>query len=528
VYHLAPNGTQRYYPKMDLAGQIVGFISPDGQTREGVESSRNKELSGDDGLSIALVDAHGDEMFTSVEREPKPGESVVLTIDSTIQNIAETALREGIDQAGAATGAAVVLEAGTGEILASTSYPSFNPNAYRTYGNGNEAFRNRLVKYLYEPGSTMKIMTASAALNEHVMTPDTMVDCSPGSYKVPGRAKPITEDQHHNYGNQTFEDVIVRSSNVGAVMTGLKVGADRMLQYARRFPFGQRIGPDFGQEEPGYVAAPGGLSQSALASLSMGYEVMVTPLQMAAAASIIANGGVLVEPHVVRGFIAADGRRREIQPRAVRQVITPETASIMTAIMEDVVVRGTGKPAALDRFLVAGKTGTAKKVVNKRYSETDYNVSFVGFVPSRNPRFIILVVLDSPHKVLPYGGTVAGPIFRRIANLALQYDGTRPSINPAPPVVLASDRLLTPPPVRIPAVTPVQTDANGRRIMPDLRGLALRDALRESNAAGLQMSPVGEGVVVFQSPAPGDPLDGVSHGVLQLRRDPAKPGGGDR
>lgn len=516
---------QRYYPNLDLAAQVIGVISADGKTGAGVEWGRNKDLRGVLGHAQALMDGHNREMFSRVTQEPKPGASVELTIDAVLQQFVEGALRDGIQAYGATAASAVVLAAGTGEILAQASYPTYNANAFA--GASLDARRNRVVQDTYEPGSTLKIVTASAALNEGVLTPSTVIDCNPGFITVPGR-KPIPEDKHHNYGVLSFEDVIVRSSNVGAIKIGRQVGADTLLQYLRRFPFGQRIAPDFIGEQSGYVASKAGLSESALASASMGYEVNVTPLQMAAAASVVANGGVLIQPHVVRAVIR-DGRREDIAPTIVRRVITPETALTMTAIMEDVVVRGTGKPAALGLYRVAGKTGTAKKVVNGRYSEVDYNVSFVGFVPSRQPAFIILVVVDSPHAVPAYGGTVAGPIFKRIAEAALVYQGVTPSINPPPPIIVAADRppLLSPP---APAATvqPIRLDVGGRPVMPDLRGMALREAVQAAIAVGLIMSVDGDGVVVSQAPAPGEVIGAANHGNLQLRREPVKSGGNDR
>jgi membrane peptidoglycan carboxypeptidase len=261
--------------------------------------------------------------------------------------------------------------------------------------------------------------------------------------------------------------------------------------------------------------------------MSMGHQVGVTPMQMATAASIVANGGLLMEPHIVRAFLK-DGRREEVLPRVVRRVIEPETALTMTTIMEGVVASpfGTGHQARLTRYQVAGKTGTAEKAEHGGYSKTDYNVSFVGFVPSRKPAFTILVLVDSPTIGSRYGGTVAAPIFRRIAEAALEYSGVAPTINPTAPVIVASDRHLLPPPQ--PEAAPVITRVGGRPVMPDLRGMTLRDANRITTALGLSTVSEGDGVVVSQTPAAGEFLGESGRAALQLRRVSSRTPGGDR
>jgi cell division protein FtsI/penicillin-binding protein 2 len=401
--------------------------------------------------------------------------------------------------------------------------PTFNPNAYRDFSETHQ--RNRAVQDLYEPGSTFKIVTASAAINENVLSPSTLIDTNPGFIRI-GNRKPIPEDKGHNYGVLSFEDVIVKSSNVGAIKTGFQVGPERMMRYVRGFGFGQLLAPDFSGESKGLVTGdmPG---DSSLASISMGYEIGVTPIQVATAASVVANGGLLVQPHLLRAVIA-NGRRDVQAPNVLRRVIAPATAMTVTSIMEGVVERGTAKTAQLERYLVAGKTGTAKKAIVGGYSQTDYCVSFVGFVPSRDPVYTILVVVDRPTKMPKYGGVVAGPIFQRIAEAALQYAGVVPSIDPAPPIVVPAPRSVAPVPPR-PAAPPVMTNISGVPVMPDLQGLTLRDALRLTNALGLRMTYDGDGVVVSQSPAAGTPVAPADRGAVQLRRAPTPaPGGGIR
>jgi cell division protein FtsI/penicillin-binding protein 2 len=505
--------SRRYYPKHTLASHILGFAGTDGHGVEGVEAKYDAVIAGKKGRVFVLVDGRNQrEISTRVEREPTVGANLELTIDLRLQHIAERELRKGVDELDASGGSVVMMDPFTGEILAMASYPSFNPNAYWNEPDGWR--RNRAVTDTYEPGSTFKIVTASAALNEGLFTTGELIDTNPGIIRIGSR---VVDDDGKNRGVLTFEDVVVLSSNVGAIMIGQRVGAGRMVQYIRRFGFGEVLAQDFAGQSRGMVAS-GDVSDSTLASWSMGYEIGVTPLQVVAAAGAVANGGVLVQPHIVRATVR-DGRRQLVEPNAIRRVMKPETAAIMTALMEGVAERGTAKAAALERYRVAGKTGTAAKVVNGRYSKSEYNVSFVGFAPSRRPAFVMLVVIDTPRKGRAYGGTMAAPIFRRITDAALQQLGVAPSINPVPPVIMTS----APPVFQAPGrraleSLPTVERVGGRPVMPDVRGLSLRDALRVAHAAGLHVSTDGDGFVVSQSPEPGAFIDAGGQGAFRLRR----------
>ena len=511
--------SRRYYPKLDLASHILGFVGDEGHGSEGIEAKYDKLIAGEKGRVFVQVDGRGGrEVSTRVERAPTAGANLELTIDLRLQHIAERELAAAVKSVGADGGSVVIMDPFTGEILAQASFPTFNPNVY--WQEATEKRRNRVVTDTYEPGSTFKIVTASAALNEGFYKTTDLIDTGPGIIRIQGRSKPIDEAKGHNYGVLSFEDVLIKSSNIGAIRIGQRVGGDRLMQYVRRFGFGQTLAPDFSGQSRGQVQT-GQLSESALASISMGYEIGVTPLQVAAAASVVANGGSLVEPHILRA-VTRDGRRETIQPKVLRRVISPETAATMTALMEGVAERGTAKGAALTRYQVAGKTGTAAKVVNGRYSNTDYNVSFVGFVPSRQPALTILVVIDTPRKAQAYGGTVAAPIFKRIAEAALQQMGVSPSINPAPPIIAATHQVIPESPFR--ASTPTITQVGGRPLMPDMRGLSLREAMRLANTLGLTMTFDGDGVVTMQSPSPGEILEPGSSGMVRLRRQPLPDG----
>ena len=524
---------RRFYPNKELAAHLLGYVGVDNTGLAGIEATYDNLIKGHAGTVLIQTDAKR-HAFSRVERPSTTGADLELTIDQYLQHIAERELRAGVEYAGAEGGSAIVMDPLTGEILALANYPTFNPNAYRDFHD--EQRRNRAIQDLYEPGSTFKIVTASAALEQKILKPSDMVDTNPGVIRFGARV--IDEDKHHNYGVLSFTDVIVRSSNVGAIKVGLRVGAQRLGAYARRFGFGHQMSPDFPSESPGILWDPARQSDSALASMAMGYQVAVTPLQMAAAVSAVANGGELVQPRVVR-TVTRDGARKPVPRKVLAHAIDRRTAADVTSIMEAVVDRGTGQSAQIDGYPIAGKTGTAQKIVNGRYSNTDYNVSFVGFVPSRKPVFTIVVVIDSPHRVPPYGATVAAPIFKRIAAAALRQYGVPPSLNAAPPVMavrrnneeekdvldfargkaLALGRGTAVTAALTPNIVTVGGTATGSAaVFPDLRGLSARDALRTLSRLGMTARLNGAGIVVRQLPEAGSPIDRETAARLWLER----------
>jgi cell division protein FtsI (penicillin-binding protein 3) len=515
---------RRFYPNKELAAHVLGYVGIDNTGLNGIEASYDSLIKGRPGTVLIQTDARR-HAFSRIERPPTTGATIELTIDQYLQHVTERELRAGVEQNRAAGGTAVVMDPRSGEILALANWPSFNPNAYRDAPPA--AQRNRAVQDLYEPGSTFKIVTASAALEEKMVAPDEPIDVSAGNIRFGARVI----DDDHRHGVLSFADVLVLSSNVGAIKVGLKLGAERLGLYMKRFGFGRRTSPDFPGESAGIVWDPAKLTDSALASVSMGYQVGVTPLQMAAALSSIANGGELFEPRIVRAVVA-DGTRRPVPHKAVRRTVSLGTAATLTSIMEDVVTRGTGTQAQVPGYTVAGKTGTAQKVVNGRYSRSDYNASFVGFVPSRAPAFVIVVVIDSPHgRNAYYGGTVAAPIFQRIAEAALRHQGIPPSVNPAPPVLVARRQnprdqstsgaldVSRHRPTELPAIVTLASAREGSApLFPDLRGLGARDALRILARLGLEARVLGAGVVVDQEPAAGSPILRGSLATLRLDR----------
>jgi len=500
--------SKRFYPNKELAAHLLGWVGVDNIGLGGLESTYDSIIRGKPGKVLVQTDARR-HAYSRTEWPPTAGSTVELTIDEYLQHVAERELEAGVRENRAGSGTAIVMNPHTGEILALANVPTFNPNAFRD-ATDNER-RNRGVQDLYEPGSTFKIVTASAAIEEKVMPINTWIDTNPGRVYISGR-KPITEDRGRNLGVLSFTDVIVKSSNIGAIKIGFKVGTERMSRFVSLFGFGRVSSPDFPGENPGIVWSPEKWTESALASVSMGYQIGVTPLQMAMAVSSVANGGELVEPRVI-GAVYRDNRRYVVKPKTLRRTIGRETAATLTSIMEEVVNRGTAKRAQIPGYTIAGKTGTASKLVNGHYSHTDNNASFVGFVPSRNPALTIVVVVDSPHgENGTHGGSVAAPIWKRITEPALQHLGVAPDVDPADPVLVARGddedvpiETTSVAGVGQPTVSLIVDGALGQ--VPDVTGMSARDAIRQLMKGGLNARLSGDGVVVSQDPPAGAPLE---------------------
>ncbi len=512
--------SRRFYPNKELAAHLLGYVGLDNVGLSGVEATYDRVVRGREGTLLVQTDARR-QAFSRLERPPTAGGSLELTIDEQLQHIAERALRAGVEEKRADGGSAVIMDPNTGEILAMASYPTFNPNAYNA--GAEIARRNRAVQDIYEPGSTFKVVTVAAALEENVMPLNSYIDTNPGVIRFAGSV--VDEYGGRNYGVLSFTDVIVKSSNIGAIKIGLKVGPERMGIYMNRFGFGRPTSPDFPSESPGIVWSPEKLNDRALASISMGYQVAVTPLQMAAAMSAVANGGTWIEPRVVRAVVK-DGVRTSITPKVRRRAVSGETVAELLPILESVVEEGTGKKAQISGFSVAGKTGTADKIVNGRYSGSQQNVSFVGFVPSRSPALTVIVMVDTPRVGSDTGGVVAAPIFQSIAEASLRYLGVAPTIDPPLPVMVASNNEPPVIPVSLPAKGPeiitINSMVGGTAVLPDLRGLSAREALRTLAKLGLTPRLQGKGVVVEQNPPAGAPLERGMTCTLTLERDLAR------
>ena len=504
IYYLDEH--RRSYPRGVLAANVVGYVGLDGEGLGGIEHSFDAQVRGRAGRVTLLRDARRGMYLVGGEGPNRPidGNDVFLTIDSVVQFIAERALSRAVEQYRAADGVAIVMDPSDGRILAMASNPSFDPNRFRDFSP--DARRNRTVQDMYEPGSTFKIVTASAGLEEGIVTPSQVLDCGDGFIQI-GNTQ-IHEHGHNRYGLITFEDVMVHSSNVGAIRVGLALGQDRFYRYIRRFGFGERSGVALPGEAQGRVRRTEQWSQLSNASMSIGQEISATPLQILSAIAVVANGGVRVQPRIVEKVTDARGNTVYVPPQiAPLRVISERTAAVLNEILKAVVVRGTGAPAALAEHVVAGKTGTAQKAVRGGYSPEKVMASFGGYVPADRPRLAILVVVDEP-KGAEYGGTVAAPVFKEIAESALRYLGVAPSI-PARTIDVATPMLATfsqsPPPT-------------ARSEVPDMRGLDARAALALATSAGFHVRASGSGVVQTQQPLPGEALPIDRQVVLTLAR----------
>jgi cell division protein FtsI (penicillin-binding protein 3) len=492
---------RRSYPRGTVAANVIGYVGMDGEGLAGIEHSFDGYVRGHAGRVTILRDARAGTYLVGGEGANRAvdGNNVVLTIDSVVQFIAEQALTRAVDKYHANAGSAIVMDPRDGSILAMASLPSFDPNHFNDFSPSD--WRNRTVQDLYEPGSTFKIVTASAGLEEGMVTPSQIIDCGNGSIEIANVS--IHEHGGNAYGLLPFEDVIVHSSNVGTIKVGLAVGPRRFYDYIRRFGFGERTGVQLPGEATGLVRRTEKWSMLSNASMSIGQEIGVTPLQIAAAMSTVANGGVRVAPRIVDRVIDANGKTI-YQPQRIApvRVVSEKTAAVMNEILKAVVARGTGQPALLAEHVVAGKTGTAQKAGRGGYSADKFVASFCGYVPADRPRLVILVVVDEP-KGAQYGGTVAAPAFKEIAEATLRYLRVAPSM-PSRTIDLDAPLL----------AEFSQPSAQPHAGVPDVRGLDARAAISRAVAAGLQVRAVGSGVVQSQIPEPGQALP--SNRVLTL------------
>jgi cell division protein FtsI/penicillin-binding protein 2 len=543
--------SKRFYPNRELAAHIVGYAGMDNDGLSGIEFAFDKKIGGIPGRVLLKTDAK-QRSFGSVEKAPIPGEDLFLTLDQTIQYIAEQELAEQVTKSKALGGTAIVMEPYSGEILAMASVPTYNPNFYAKYPREN--WKNRSILSIYEPGSTFKIITAAAALEENLAKPDETINCMNGSIVV---GKYRIRD-HKSYGLLTVRDIVTYSSNIGAVQLGFRVGKERFERYIRSFGFGSATDIELPGEARGLLHPSSEWPAVTLANISMGQGIGVTPLQVVTAVSAIANGGYHVRPRIILKQKSNELERVSYEPvPSQSRILSSRTTQLIKEMLTGVVTKGTGKASQLEGFTAAGKTGTAQKIdPNGHYSHTRFIASFVGFAPTERPVFAIVVTVDEPHGQY-YGGEVASPVFRKIAQKTLRYLSVLPdqelkpnqhSIKPGgnspqvslpdlsedqfEPLDLASDmeqsvsvEVAAP---RFPATfTETQdrlnedneSEAMDTVTVPDLRGRSLRAAISEVNRLGLSLSPHGSGFVIDQSPGPATRVSPGTRIAVSLNRN---------
>jgi cell division protein FtsI (penicillin-binding protein 3) len=526
--------SKRFYPKGDLAAHVVGYVGLDDRGLAGLEYGMDSIIRGRPGRVLLATDAHR-RSFQSTEWAGKPGKNLVLTLDEKIQYIAEKALAEAVEKWKATGGVAIVQNPNTGEILAMASQPTYDPNDFAK--SLPEALQDRGLSWVYEPGSTFKLVTIAAVLEEKLASPDEVVDCQEGSIVLAGH---VIHD-HKPFGNLTLKDVVVNSSDVGTIKLGLRLGEQRFYKYIRSFGFGEKTGVELPGEERGLLKPPSGWSGISIGEISIGQEIGVTPIQLVTTYSAVANGGVLFEPRLVHDLFL--GQAHDAMPPVPgHRVISERTARLMKEILSAVVERGTGKAAQLAGYSSAGKTGTAQKVdPSGTYSKSHYVASYVGFAPVGKPAVTILVAIDSPVGAI-YGAEVAAPVFKSIAEPTLGYlnvpqdtpsrwpqlassipagmPGQKPgelvgnlpkgsehlqaatsSVRPASfssvePTRVSTDRE----PEATATAGTVVIDSGPRVTIPDFSGLAARSVAQECQRLGLELSLSGSGLAVEQNP----------------------------
>jgi cell division protein FtsI (penicillin-binding protein 3) len=522
---------KRFYPNGSLAANVLGFVGLDGKGLAGIEQVYNEKITGEPGKVFIEKDSRG-RAYESTEVPGRAGQTIVLTIDQSIQYQAEAALTTAIQQSGAKAGTAIVLDPHTGDILALANAPTFDPNdvsAASPAARNNWALQN-----IYEPGSTFKIVAFSAAIEKGLAKPEDHIDCQMGSITV---AKRVIHD-HHPFGNLTLAEALAKSSNVAAIKLGLRVGDPAMHDFITRFGFGSRTGIELPGETAGMIRPVSRWQPSSIGSIAIGQEVGVTPLQMVAAFGALANDGVRNAPHLIREIRNASGVPTYRPNPEQRRVISQETARALRGMLEGVTLNGTAKKAQLDGYTAAGKTGTAQKIdpKTKTYSTTKFVASFVGFAPATNPAVVIIVVIDEPGGSY-HGGDVAAPVFRQIAEQILPEMGVIPDTDFKNPELIAQ-AVATPAQIAkqrveekrlenemrqektrestMPSVTARDNKggeivyavaASNAILMPDLRGRSVRDAARACARLGMQVEARGEsGRVVGQTPQAGTEL----------------------
>jgi cell division protein FtsI (penicillin-binding protein 3) len=408
---------KRFYPARDLAAQVLGAVGMEDSGQSGIEHEFDEQLSGRPGKMFISVDARK-QWFSDVETQPDPGDNVVLTIDKNIQYIAEKELDQAMHDTQSVAGTVIVENPHTGEVLALANRPTFNPNLRKQIKP--ETLTNRAVSYVYEPGSAFKVVTISAALEEKLTNPNELVDCQMGSIVYNGMR--IRDSKAH--GVLPVWGVLAASSNVGTIKIALRLGEERYYKYIRAFGLGQQTGIELPGETRGITKPPSRWSKVSIAAISIGQEVGVSPIQLAAVISTLANDGVYVAPRIVAGTVEPQSTPQTVafHPAESHRVISSFTAAEMRSMMQRVVLEGTARRALLDGYTAGGKTGTGQKIdpATGAYSKTKYNATFAGFAPLNNPQVVVAVILDSPVG-LHQGGQVSAPVFRRIAQQVLEY-----------------------------------------------------------------------------------------------------------
>jgi cell division protein FtsI (penicillin-binding protein 3) len=509
--------SQRHYPKRTLAAHVLGSVDFEERGNAGIEQVLDTELRGQPGQARMLTDVKRRGIDTQSASDMKPGTPLTLTIDERIQFVAEREIAAAVEAHHAQSGSVVVMNPYNGEILALASYPTYDPSLPPRPGDDKASRLNHAISVPFEPGSVFKVITLSAALETTDLQPTSMINCLRGKITLFGRT---IHEAHGGYGTIPMATVLAKSSNIGAIQVGMRVGPENMYQYVRKFGFGQKSGISLPGESGGKVRRLAHWSKASLPSMSMGQEISVTTLQLAQAAAVVASGGLLVKPRL----ILKKGNQTVPAEPPVR-VLKPETAITMRQMMEGVVMPGgTGTKARLQGYTSGGKTGSAQiyDPVAKHYTHT-YNGSFMGFAPLTNPAMVAVVTLNGTHGTAGFGGQAAAPVFHAVVTEALRVlevpkdlpdetptrtqvaskeeagDLAIADIGRGQPNILEDADEEAPPAVGqagVPAKPAGPT-------VPNFHGMTMRAVLAAAAAQGLTVLPDGSGVARVQYPPPG-------------------------
>jgi cell division protein FtsI (penicillin-binding protein 3) len=560
---------RRFYPHGQLAAHVLGStgMTNGDDTLEhgngGIEMSFDDELSGRPGLARVYNDVRQNAYDSVLARQPEPGVSLTLTIDPNLEYDAERALQAAVEKSGAKSGSLVALNPYTGDVLAMANYPTYDPNSTPGPGEAEDARSNRAITTPFEPGSVFKVITLSAALETTNLTPESIFNCGNGHITLFGR---VIHDAHP-YSMLSMADVLAKSSNIGAIQIGLKVGQKNLYEYVRRFGFGHKSGIELPGESAGMLRRLQNWEATSIGSVAMGHEIGATSVQLALAGAVVANGGMLVKPRLILARKTPGGVEQRYPVEKPERVVAPQTAITMRQMMEGVVLHGTGRQAILKGYTSGGKTGSAQIYDFKTRTYTHhYNASFLGFAPVANPQIVIAVTLvGTSGGGAGFGGAVAAPVFRQVATSALRMldvprdlpdTKIRAKNNTtdendvaiaglgAPPVELSpgfdiargipasgsrSVSSVTQPPAQGGSSSPASEPALDRRPflsaqtalgprVPDFRGMTLRSVLEESAATRMPVEVLGDGMARDQDPPPGAVLTRGARVRVQFSR----------
>jgi cell division protein FtsI (penicillin-binding protein 3) len=500
---------KRFYPDNELAAQVLGYVGLDDTGLGGLEQNFDDELHGTPGRMLTAIDARR-HVLGSVEREPLPGDNIVLTLDANIQFMAEQALDRNMERTHSENGTIVVQDPHTGQILALAIRPTFNPNDFRHATTG--LLKDHAVSDVYEPGSTFKPVTYSAALEEKAITPDTTIDCGGGQLFIAGHTVHDAPGEH--FGQVPAWKALAVSSNVGAIHVGQRIGPEKLYKYIRAFGFGERSGIELPAETRGLLEPVKRWGPAEMGAIPMGQGIAVTPIQIATMVSTIANGGVYLPPHILlksTDLMKGDPKLQPVAfhpgsslpdplPEGAHRVISEMTAAEMRKMMQDVVTIGTAHQAVhLNGYSAAGKTGTAQKIDPRThtYSKTKFVASFVGFAPVNNPAVTIVIVMDSPDHSMHFGAQASAPVFQDLAQQILEYLGVPHDQEMTPQTQIAKNSA----PVAE-EDQPEDGDANLESLFAAVNDLPADDPLRAPQQTPGQAAPVAKDAAQTQAPPP--------------------------